>query len=161
MWDWRRAFEHFLAKGWIDDLTPLFLVVEDASKPLGDRAEAAAVMYRNHMCDPSRNWMEIARSALSKLSNRDELSIRQRVELIPILRACGLDELAQRHIDRLVDADDLSAEDRRAAAKLMSDLGDKRRAKELLDGIDDADETIGFLGPGTSELSPIYKVRTG
>jgi tetratricopeptide (TPR) repeat protein len=149
---WRDLFEEFLTKGWTEDLTPLLLAVRDPSKLLSDRAEAAAAIYRNSSRDASRNWTDIAQGALAEFSERKDLSARERVILIPIFNACGLETLAKGHIEALVSTRDLAVEDRRALAILLSELGDKKRAKETLQGIGEDQEATGFLGPSDEKV---------
>ena len=149
---WRDAFEHFLESGWVDDLGPLLVVAEDSSKLLSDRAEAAAVIYRNGWRDSSRDWAAIAQRALSKLSGGRNLSVRERTDLIPILRRSALSELAQQHIEKLVSLCDPSAEERRTIAKLLSASGDTGRAKTILKGIPESEEAKGWFGPWDDDV---------
>jgi tetratricopeptide (TPR) repeat protein len=144
---WLRVFEHFLAKGWIADLTALLLVAEDPSKLLTDRAQAAAAIYRNSWRERSQDWAAIAQRVLSSLSERGDLSARQRTDLIPILSMSSLSELAQQQIDTLVGLCDLRPEERRAVSILLFDKGDTKRAKKILEGIPDSEEARGWFGP--------------
>ncbi|MER9642564.1 NACHT domain-containing protein [Mesorhizobium sp. M0239] len=90
MFYWRRLYEEFLANGWTNELSPLLIVVQDSSKLLSDRAEAAATIYRNSFRDTSRNWASIAQGTLIEFSNRENLSAHERANLVAVLNSCDL-----------------------------------------------------------------------
>lgn len=170
MGPWRILFEEFLVQDWTNELAPLLVVSMDQSRLLIDRAEATAAIYRHSACNASQNWMGIAQSALTELSKQKELSVNERIGLVPVLNACGLEGLANRHIETLVKAADLGIEDRRALAGLLLELSDRKRAEEVLKGIEPSQEAEGFLGPwhertiknlqGEEHLRRIQEART-
>lgn len=154
---WHRVFEYFLSNDWISDLRPLLVVAEDHSKLLSDRAEAAAAIYRNGWRDKSQDWERIAQCTLTGLAANKELSTRDLIELVPVLRVTGLVKRAEQIVGELLDVEQLKPEDRRALANLLAKTGDVMGAKVSLEAISEEDEGAGYLGPWDEEL--IVKLR--
>lgn len=144
---WRLLFEHFLIKGWSADLSPLLAVASNSSRWLGDRGQAASLIYKYASCDRSVDWRSRAKNILIDLLSARDAPIDELVSLIQIARSCNLESHAIRVFDEMAALTNLKSKDYLALAKLAYELDDRDETRRLLEQIPVEDETEIFLSP--------------